>query len=104
MAIKEVIKEELENSRRMEKDYESVLKRLPKGNLIKKNINGYEYWYLQIREGRKVRFDYVKNPSPEMIKKFKKAKGDRARYRKLLSQVRQQIKILERFVRVRQAI
>jgi len=104
MAIKEVIWEELENSRRMEKGYVSALKKLPKGNLIKKKINGHEYWYLQVREGKKVRFDYIKNPSDAMIHKYREAKESRVKYRKLLSQVRRQIKFLERIVRGRQAI
>ena len=104
MAIKEVIREELENSQRMERDYDSALKKLPKGNLIKKKINGHEYWYLQIREGQKVRFDYIKNPSDSMIQKYREAKESRVKYRTLLSQVRRQIKVLERIVRGRQAI
>ncbi len=104
MAIKEVMSEELENSRRMEKDYESALRRLPKGNLIRKSIKGHDYWYLQVREGPKVRFDYVKSPSPSMIEKYRKAKAARVQYRGLLSQVRKQIRFLERIVRARQAI
>lgn len=104
MAIKEVIHEELENSQRMERNYDSTLKKLPKGNLIKKKINGHEYYYLQVREGKKVRFDYIKNPSDAMIQKYREAKEFRVKYRTLLSQVRKQIKFLERIVRGRQAI
>jgi hypothetical protein len=104
MAIKEIIREELGNSKRMEKGYESALKKLPRGNLIKKKINGHEYWYLQVREGKKVRFNYVKDPSAAMILKHREAKESRVKYRTLLSQVRRQIKFLERIVRGRQAI
>lgn len=104
MAIKEVIEDELENSLRMEKDYVRALERLPKGNLIKKKIKGHDYWYMQIREGQKVRFNYVKNPSAAMLKKYQKAKEDRTRYRGLLSQVRKQIKQLKRMLRSGQSI
>ena len=104
MAIKEVMSEELKNSRRMERDYAAALRRLPRGNLIRKKIKNRDYWYLQVREGRKVRFDYVKGPSPAMIEKFRKAKVDRVKYRRLLAQVRVQIRFLERIVRARQAV
>jgi hypothetical protein len=104
MAIQEVIKDELENSLRMQTDYVQALERLPKGNLIKKTIKGHHYWYLQIRDGQKVRFDYVKKPSAAMIRTYQKAKEDRGRYRSLLSQVRKQIKQLERMLRSGQSI
>lgn len=83
----------------MQKDYVRALAQLPKGNLIKKKIKGNEYWYMQIRDGKKVRFDYVKNASAAMIRKYKKAKEDRARYRNLLAQARKQIRQLERMLR-----
>ena len=104
MAIREVIKDELENSLRMEKDYVRVLEQLPRGNLIKKKIKGNEYWYMQIRDGQKVRLDYVKKPSAAMIRKYQKAKEDRARYRSLLSQVRKQIRQLERMLRMASSV
>ena len=104
MAIKEVMAEELANSRRMERDYAAALARLPKGNLIRKKIKGRDYFYLQRREGAKVRFDYVRKPSPAVVEKYRKAKAARVQYRGLLAQVRLQIRFLERIVRARQAV
>lgn len=96
--------EELRNSRRMARDYEAALRRLPKGNLIRKKIKGRDYFYLQVRDGKKVRFDYVKRPSAAMIGMYRKAKAARARYRGLLAQVKGQVRFLERIVRARQAV
>ncbi len=104
MAIKEVMMEELKNSRQMADDYEAALARLPKGNLIRKKIKGRDYFYLQVRDGGKVRFDYVKNPSVAMIEKYRRAKAARVKYRSLLAQAKRQIKFLERIVRARQAV
>ena len=54
-AIKGVMREELVNSLQMKKDYERELAKLPKGSLIKKKIKGHEYYYLLVREARKVK-------------------------------------------------
>lgn len=105
MAIKGVLKEELDNSLRMKKRYEQELAKLPKGSLIKKNIKGRQYYYLLLREKGKVKFIYKgKNASSEMIKKYAEAKILRAKYRKLLSQVKKQIKFLRGSLRGKQAI
>ncbi|MBD3295889.1 MAG: hypothetical protein GF392_00790 [Candidatus Omnitrophica bacterium] len=97
--IKSVLKEELENSLQMKKDYEKALAELPKGSLIKKRIKGHEYYYLVLRENGKVKFIYKGKPSKEEIKKYEEAKEYRAKYRKLLSQVKKQIKFLRSSLR-----
>ena len=58
MAIKGVLKEELENSIRMKRKYEEELKKLPVGSLIKKKIKGYEYYYIVLRENGTIKFVY----------------------------------------------
>jgi len=45
--IKGVLAEELENSLRMQKDYESALNKLPEGCLVKKEIHGYDYYLVK---------------------------------------------------------
>lgn len=102
--IKGVLKEELANSLQMKKDYERELVKLPKGNLIKKSIKGHDYYYLQKRDGDKVRFVYKGKLSKEEINEYKQAKQYRARYRKLLSQVKKQIKFLRSALRGKQSV
>lgn len=102
--IKGVLKEELENSIGMKSDYERELAKLPKGSLIKKKVKGHEYYYLLLREKGKVRFIYKGKVSDEEIKKYKEAKEYRAKYRKLLSQVKKQIRFLRSTLRGKESI
>ena len=105
MAIKDVLKEELENSLQMKKDYENALAKLPNGSLIKKKIKGHEYYYLLLRESGKVKFIYKgKEVSQNLIKQYKEAKELRAKYRNLLSRVKKQIKFLRSSLRGKEAI
>jgi parvulin-like peptidyl-prolyl isomerase len=97
--IKSVLKEELANSLAMKKNYEKELAKLPKGSLIKKIVKGHEYYYLEVREKGRVRFIYKGRCSNRDIQKYKQAKEYRAKYRKLLSEVKKQIKFLRSTLR-----
>ena len=44
MAIKELLKEELENSLRMERDYGRAMAELPRGSLVRKNVGKQAYY------------------------------------------------------------
>ncbi len=102
--IKGVLKEELENSIRMKSDYERELAKLPKGSLIKKKVKGHEYYYLLLREKGKVRFIYKGKVSDEEIKKYREVKEYRAKYRKLLSQVKKQVRFLRSTLRGKESV
>ena len=103
--IKSVLEEELANSLAMKKSYEKELAKLPKGSLIKKNVKGHEYYYLVAREKGKVKFTYKgKKVSGKEIQKYKQAKEYRAKYRKLLSEVKKQIKFLRGTLRGKKSV
>jgi hypothetical protein len=102
--IKGVLKEELDNSLRMKNDYERELAKLPKGSLTKKTIKGHEYYYLQLREEGKVKFIYKGKVSEQEVKKYQEAKKNRANYRKLLSQVKKQIRFLRSTLRGKESV
>ena len=102
--IKGVLAEELENSIRMKKSYEEALGKLPKGSLAIKRIRGREYCYLAERAGRKVKYKYLGKISDLEKKKCLETTKLRAKYRKLLSQVKKQIKYLKGSLRGKQAI
>ena len=99
MSIKSVLREELQNSLRMQKSYEKELARLPRGSLVKRSIEGREYYYLVYREDGKVRSVYRGKVGREEIRKYESAKKYRAKYRKLLSQVKKQIRFLRSALR-----
>ncbi|MHC4122913.1 MAG: hypothetical protein ACYSSI_05005 [Planctomycetota bacterium] len=102
--IKGVLKEELENSLRMKRGYEKALRDLPGGCLAEKNIRGHKYYYLVKRFGGKVKYIYKGKLSKEEVAKYNKAKILRAKYRKLLSQVKKQIKFLRSSLRGKESI
>ena len=102
--IKGVLAEELENSLRMEKGYIEALNKLPKGCLAIKNIAGHEYCYIAKRVNDKVKYIYKGKISENEKRKYKEAKELRAKYRKLLSQVKKQIKYLRSSLRGKEAI
>lgn len=102
--IKGVLKEELENSLRMKKDYERELAKLPKGSLVRKTIKGRDYYYLVFRDQGKVRFVYKGKLSDGEIKKYHEVKEFRAKYRTLLSRTKKQIRYLKGVLRGKESI
>ena len=102
--LKGVLREELDNSLRMKKSYERELARLPKGSLITKKIKGHQYHYLVLRERGKVRFLYKGKLSEQDVKKYKQVKEYRAKYRKLLSEVKKQIRFLRSTLRGKEPV
>lgn len=104
MSIKSVLREELENSLRMKKNYEQELAKLPRGSLVKRSIKGHDYYYLVYREKGKVRSIYKGKVGWKEIRRYESAKEYRAKYRKLLSQVKKQIRFLKSSLRGKEAI
>jgi len=102
--IKGVLAEELENSLRMKKEYEEALVKLPKGCLAVRKIRGHEYYYLVRRIDKKVKYIYKGKLSEEEKNKYDEAKEMRAKYKKLLSQVKKQIRFLRSSLRGKEAI
>lgn len=98
--IKSVIREELANSRALKKKYELELKKLPKGSLVRKNIAGHEYYYLAVREGKKVKYKYKGKLPLKDVKKYEQIKKNRKKYRALLSETKKQIAFLERSLKI----
>ena len=99
MFIKGMLKEELQNSLRARRDYERAIARLPKGALVKKIIRGRPYYYLAVREGKRVRFAYKGKLSEQDIRPYEEAKEYRGRYRKQISELNRQVRFLRRILR-----
>lgn len=97
--IKGVLKEELKNSLRMKRGYESAIKKLPRGAIVSKVIRGHKYYYLVSKKGGKLIYKYKGKISNDEVKKYEEAKKQRAKYTKLLNQVKKQIKFLRRSLR-----
>jgi len=102
--IKGVLKEELQNSLRMKKEYEQALKNLPQGCLAVRNIRGHKYYYLVRRIDKRVKYIYKGKISEEEKQKYKEAKELRAKYRNLLSRVKKQVRFLRSSLRGKEAV
>ncbi len=102
--IKGVLWEELQNSLKMKKSYEQKLRELPKGSMTIRKIRGHEYAYVAHRVGKKVRFIYKGKADAQEIARYKKAKENRIQIRKLLAQVKKQVKYLKGALRGKEAI
>lgn len=104
MIIKGVLKEELHNSLKMKRNYEKEMKKLPKGSLYAKRIKKHVYYYIILRHKGAVRFIYKGKIAKDQIAKYNKAKELKAKYRKLLSKIKQQIKFLKRSLRGKESV
>jgi len=94
--IQGVLKEELQNSARLLKRHEQALEKLPKGSLVVKKIRGGKFYYLASREGSKVRFVYKGKLDDKEIARLKGVAAQRAKYRKLIKELKDQLKFIKR--------
>ncbi len=95
--IKGVLREELENSKKIKQGYEKALKANPGGCIVKKIIKGHSYYYLAIRDGKKVKFIYKgKVLSKDFLAELKKQKRLRKKYKDNIVKLNKQIKFLEK--------
>lgn len=95
--IKSVLREELENSIRMKKQYEKSLMNYPGGSFVEKKIKGHQYYYLAVRQGKKVRFIYKgKKLSKEDKNNLDKSRKMRKRYKELIKKLNNRIRFLRK--------
>jgi hypothetical protein len=97
--IKSVLEEELKKALKMQEEYEKALAGLPRGVLVKKFVKGYQYYYLMTREDGKVRFEYKGKLFGKDIRYHEAVKKDRARFRKLLGDVKKRVAFIRRTLR-----
>lgn len=95
--LKDMLKEELDRLTRMENSYIQKINSLPKGSIINKHINGKDYFYLVYRNGLKVVTQYIK---PEELEDLKKKVEQRNKYKKDLQEIRKDIKVAKKVVKV----
>ena len=94
-----VLNEELDRLNQLKKNYEIQIVKLPKGSLIRKNIKGNMYYYLNYRQGKKKIFKYIgKLPSKELENLLDKIE-ERRKLEKLNNQVKKDIKKLEKMIK-----
>jgi len=94
-----VLNEELDRLNQLKKNYEKQIAKLPKGSLIRKNIKGNIYYYLNYRQEKKKIFKYIgKLPGKEFENLLDKIE-ERRKLEKLNKQVKKDIKKLEKMIK-----
>ena len=94
-----VLNEELDRLNKLKKNYEKQITKLPKGSLIRKNIKGNIYYYLNYRQEKKKIFKYIgKLPGKELENLLDKIE-ERRKLEKLNKQVKKDIKKLEKMIK-----
>ena len=94
-----VLNEELDRLNQLKKNYEIQIVKLPKGSLIRKNVKGNIYYYLNYRQGKKKIFKYIgKLPNKELENLLDKIE-ERRKLEKLNNQIKKEIKKLEKMIK-----
>lgn len=66
--LEEVLFEEYDRSMKIVRAIEAEQETLPRGSLQEKTIRGRKYFYLQYRDGEKVRSDYIKPNEVDFVR------------------------------------
>jgi hypothetical protein len=96
-----VLKEELERLKELVRNYEQEISELPKGSLVKKNIRGHIYYYLNYRKEGKGIFEYLGKLNKNDLDKLKKKIKDRRELEKLNRSVKKDIRKLQKMIHER---
>lgn len=94
--LNSILKEELNRLKSLKKNYEQKLNKLPKGCLIKKEIKGKVYYYLNYREGKKGIFQYLGKLDKDELSKINNNINERRKFRKLYIQTKKDIARLKK--------
>jgi hypothetical protein len=91
-----ILKEELNRLIELKKSYENKLKKYRKGSLIKKEIKGHYYYYLNYRNNKKKVFKYLGKLNGDEISRLEGSIKERRNLQKLCRQVKRDILRLEK--------
>jgi len=96
--LESVLKEELDRLKELRKQYTLEISKLPRGCLIRKKINGNEYFYLNYRNGKKSVFKYIGKLSTKNIKELRSKIEKRRKLWKLDIKAKHNIKNLNKII------
>lgn len=90
--LEEVLEEEYDRSIRLSGHVKEELATLPKGSVRTRNIKGHEYYYLNYRDGDKVRSDYIPADQVDEVRQKVERRKQLKAVLKEQEQTRKQIK------------
>jgi len=97
--LNSVLNEELDRLNKLKKNYEKQIAKLPKGSLIRKNIKGNIYYYLNYRQEKKKIFKYIGKLARKKLENLLDKIEERRKLKKLNKQAKKDIKKLEKMIK-----
>jgi len=97
--LNDILQEEKQRLLESDKIYRSKIQQLPRGSLVKKNIKGHEYYYLNYRLYKKQVFKYIGRLSEKEVKDLLTKIEERRKYEKIIRQVKKDIKEIEKKIK-----
>jgi len=97
--LNDILQEEKERLLELKRVYQSKIQKLPKGSLVKKNIKGHNYYYLNYRLYKKQVFKYIGKLSEKEVNDLVTRIKERRKFEKFLRQVKKDIKEIEKKIK-----
>lgn len=91
--LKDILKESLDYYLDLNKRLKSRLGKLPRGSILKRRIGSKDYYYLKLRDGKRVESRYLGKKRPA---EMEKSLAERRLIRRQLKEVQENLKILAR--------
>ena len=97
--LNDILQEEKERLLELKRVYQSKIQKLPKGSLVKKNIKGHNYYYLNYRLYKKQVFKYIGKLSEKEVNDLVTRIKERRKFEKFLRRVKKDIKEIEKKIK-----
>lgn len=94
--LKGILKDSLDYYLDLDKRLKARLKDLPRGSILKRRIGRHDYFYLKVRDGRRVRSQYLGKKRPEDLEK---QIDERRLVKKQLGEVSENLRMLGRLAK-----
>ena len=94
MLIQSVVQNEADRNEKMIRQYEDLIRDLPRGSLI---CRKKEYYYLKYREGGKIHDEYI-GKDPEIVADIRNKLEQRKHYAQMLSALKQEKKAIQKIL------
>jgi hypothetical protein len=98
LVVQSVLQEELERRKRMLHFYEKEVGKFPKGSIVQKTINGNKYFYLQHRDGKRIKTHYVpKHELPNVMRQIE----ERKKYQGYIKNIKKEISFIQKALKIK---
>lgn len=94
MLIQSVVQNEADRNEKMIRQYEDLIRDLPRGSLI---CRKKEYYYLKYREDGKIHDEYI-GKDPEIVADIRNKLEQRKHYTQMLSALKQEQKAIQKIL------